>query len=155
MASFAVPDASDRPMADDATSPGSPEELLRIGEIARQYGITLRTLRFYEDKGLLKPTRDGSMRLYSRRDISRLRLILLGRRVGFSLREVKQMMDLYDPAGTNAKQLRVALEKGERQLKRLEKQQQLVEESILELTTAIGVVRQKLADRQPPAGMAN
>ena len=81
----------------------------------------------------------------------RLRLILLGRKVGFSLREVKQMMDLYDPAGTNAKQLRVALDKGERQLRRLEKQRQLVEESMMELKTAMDIVRKKLSDRLPPA----
>lgn len=127
---------------------GSGDELLRIGEIARNYGITLRALRFYEDKGLLHPHRDGTTRLYSRRDIARLRLILLGRKVGFSLREVKQMMDLYDPAGTNAKQLKVALDKGERQLARLEKQRLLVEESIGELKAAMSIVRQKLADRQ-------
>lgn len=123
------------------------EDYLRIGEIARSYGITLRTLRFYEDKGLLTPKRDGMNRLYSKRDIARLRLILLGRKVGFSLREVKQMMDLYDPAGTNAKQLRVALDKGERQLGRLERQRQLVEESIDELRGAMDIVRKKLADR--------
>jgi len=134
--------------ANDTVS-GSHEDFLRIGEIARSYGITLRTLRFYEDKGLLTPKRDGSTRLYSKRDISRLRLILLGRKVGFSLREVKQMMDLYDPGGTNAKQLKVALDKGERQLGRLEKQRQLVDESINELQGAMAIVRQKIADRHP------
>ncbi|TIT70664.1 MAG: MerR family DNA-binding transcriptional regulator, partial [Mesorhizobium sp.] len=77
------------------------EELVRIGEMAKKYGVTLRTLRFYEDKGLLNPKRDGSTRLYTRRDKARLKLILLGRKVGFSLRDVKQMMDLYDPTGSN------------------------------------------------------
>ena len=139
---------------DDILNDGA-DEFLRIGEIARGYGITLRTLRFYEDKGLLTPKRDGSMRLYSKRDIARLRLILLGRKVGFSLREVKQMMDLYDPTGTNAKQLKVALDKGERQLGRLEKQRLLVEESIAELQSAMGVVRKKLADRPPQRNLAN
>ncbi|TIU85927.1 MAG: MerR family DNA-binding transcriptional regulator, partial [Mesorhizobium sp.] len=85
------------------------EEFVRIGEMAKKYGVTLRTLRFYEDKGLLNPHRDGSTRLYTRRDKARLKLILLGRKVGFSLRDVKQMMDLYDPTGTNTKQLRLAL----------------------------------------------
>lgn len=126
----------------------SGDDLLRIGEIARSYGITLRALRFYEDKGLLHPHRDGTTRLYSRRDIARLRLILLGRKVGFSLREVKQMMDLYDPAGTNTKQLKVALDKAERQLVRLEKQRLLVEESIGELKGAMAIVRDRLAERQ-------
>ena len=74
--------------------------------MAKKFGVTLRTLRFYEDKGLLSPQRDGTTRLYSRRDRARLKLILLGRKVGFSLRDVKQIMDLYDPNGTNTKQLR-------------------------------------------------
>ncbi|RUU57431.1 MerR family DNA-binding transcriptional regulator, partial [Mesorhizobium sp. M7A.T.Ca.TU.009.01.1.1] len=87
------------------------EDLVRIGEMAKKYGVTLRTLRFYEDKGLLNPQRDGSTRLYTRRDKARLKLILLGRKVGFSLRDVKQMMDLYDPTGSNTKQLKLALDK--------------------------------------------
>ena len=144
-----------QPGAVEELSNTAPDEFLRIGEIARNYGITLRTLRFYEDKGLLKPKREGTTRLYSRRDISRLRLVLLGRKVGFSLREVKQMMDLYDPAGTNIKQLKVALDKGDRQLGRLEKQRQAVEESINELQTAMAIVRQKLNERVPGQNLAN
>ncbi len=93
--------------------------------MAKKYGVTLRTLRFYEDKGLLNPKRDGSTRLYTRRDKARLKLILLGRKVGFSLRDVKQMMDLYDPTGSNTKQLRLALDKSEKQLARLQKQRAL------------------------------
>ena len=89
--------------------------------MAKKYGVTLRTLRFYEDKGLLSPKRDGTTRLYTRRDSRRLKLILLGRKVGFSLREVKQIMDLYDPSGSNTKQLQLALEKSEKQLGRLRK----------------------------------
>jgi len=147
----ALASAGAQPASNAEIASGAAEDYLRIGEIARSYGITLRTLRFYEDKGLLTPQRDGTTRLYSRRDISRLRLILLGRKVGFSLREVKQMMDLYDPAGTNTKQLRVALDKGERQLGRLEKQRLLVEESIDELRGAMDVVRKKLAERLPAA----
>ena len=76
------------PVNDDAV-PDSNEEYTRIGEMAKTFGVTLRTLRFYEDKGLISPKRDGSTRLYSRRDRARLKLILLGRKVGFSLRDVK------------------------------------------------------------------
>lgn len=121
----------------------------RIGEMAKTFGVTLRALRFYEDKGLLSPKRDGSTRLYTRRDRTRLKLILLGRKVGFSLREVKQMIDLYDPAGTNMKQLRLALEKSEKQLGRLQKQRAAIDEAIGDLTQAMNIVRAKLADRQP------
>lgn len=119
----------------------------KIGEIAKQFGVTLRTLRFYEDKGLIAPKRDGVMRLYSRRDKARLKLILLGRKVGFSLREVKQMIDLYEPAGANTRQLKVALEKAEKQLVRLQKQRLLIEELIDDLSGAIQHVKVQLAAR--------
>ncbi len=131
----------------DADS-AAPQGYVRIGEIARTYGITLRTLRFYEDKGLLEPKREGTTRLYSENDIKKLKLILLGRKVGFSLREVKHMLDLYAPGGSNIKQLKVASDKAERQLGRLIKQRELIEESIDELRKAIEIGRAKLAERQ-------
>lgn len=126
------------------------EELVRIGEMAQKYGVTLRTLRFYEDKGLLNPQRDGSTRLYTRRDRARLKLILLGRKVGFSLRDVKQMMDLYDPNGSNTKQLRLALDKSEKQLARLQKQRALIDDAISELSASMLTVRQMLIERSTP-----
>ncbi|MER9330872.1 MerR family DNA-binding transcriptional regulator [Mesorhizobium sp. M0152] len=126
------------------------EDLVRIGEMAKKYGVTLRTLRFYEDKGLLNPQRDGSTRLYTRRDKARLKLILLGRKVGFSLRDVKQMMDLYDPTGSNTKQLRLALDKSEKQLARLQKQRALIDDAINELSGSMTAVRQMLAERSAP-----
>ncbi|TIY08382.1 MAG: MerR family DNA-binding transcriptional regulator [Mesorhizobium sp.] len=119
------------------------EDLVRIGEMAKKYGVTLRTLRFYEDKGLLNPQRDGSTRLYTRRDKARLKLILLGRKVGFSLRDVKQMMDLYDPTGSNTKQLRLALDKSE-------KQRALIDDAINELSNSMAAVRQMLSERAAP-----
>lgn len=117
----------------------------RIGDVAKEYGVSLRTLRFYEDKGLLDPKRVGSMRLYHRRDLTRLRLILLGRKVGFSLREVKQMMDLYDPKGTNARQMKTVIDRSTRQLGRLEKQRDELEAAIATLQEVIGTTRDKLA----------
>lgn len=126
----------------------SKEDYVRIGDMAKKYGVSLRTLRFYEDKGLIEPKREGNTRLYSRRERARLQLILLGRNVGFSLREVKQMMDLYDPQGTNTKQMRVTLEKSEKQLLRLEKQRQQLDEAIDQLREAIHVVRHSLEERQ-------
>jgi len=127
------------------------EDLVRIGEMAKKYGVTLRTLRFYEDKGLLNPKRDGSTRLYTRRDKARLKLILLGRKVGFSLRDVKQMMDLYDPSGSNTKQLRLALDKSEKQLARLQKQRALIDDAINELSGSMTAVRQMLSERTAPS----
>lgn len=126
------------------------QDLARIGDIARKYSVTLRTLRFYEDKGLLSPKREGSTRLYSRREEARLKLILLGRKVGFSLRDVKQMLDLYDPKGANTKQLRLTLEKSEKQLQRLTKQRQAIDEAIRELTASMTLVRELLGTRPVP-----
>lgn len=130
------------------------DDLTRIGEMAKTFGVTLRTLRFYEDKGLLRPQRDGSMRLYTRKDRARLKLILLGRKVGFSLREVKQMMDLYDPTGSNAKQLRLTLDKSEKQLARLNKQKAALDDAINELAKGMAAVRQLLAERTTPTTAA-
>src|SRR5262245_36845527 len=128
--------------------------LIRIGEMAKMHGVTLRTLRFYEDKGLLAPKREGSTRLYTRRDNARLKLILLGRRIGFPLREVKQMIDLYDPSGPNTKQLKHALDKSQKQLQRLNQQRNAIDEAIGELNLVIDVVRNMLAGKNPAAGGA-
>ncbi len=131
----------------NAVSNDHTDDFVRIGEMAKQFGVTLRTLRFYEDKGLLNPKRDGATRLYTRRDRARLKLILLGRKVGFSLREVKQMIDLYDPTGSNTRQLRLTLDKSEKQLARLQKQRALIDDAMNELTAMMGTVRQLLSER--------
>ena len=123
--------------------------LVRIGEMAKRHGVTLRTLRFYEDKGLLAPRREGSTRLYTRRDNARLKLILLGRKVGFPLREVKKMIDLYDPSGSNTRQLKYVLDKSEQQLARLHNQRNEIDEAIGELNVAMMAVRSMLAGRSP------
>ena len=141
------------PVNDDAV-PDSNEEYTRIGEMAKTFGVTLRTLRFYEDKGLISPKRDGSTRLYSRRDRARLKLILLGRKVGFSLRDVKQIMDLYDPKGANTKQLRLTLDKSEKQLARLQKQRAAIDEAITELSDTMATVRNLLTERTAPIAAA-
>ncbi|MEO3386377.1 MerR family DNA-binding transcriptional regulator [Mesorhizobium sp. CAU 1741] len=121
---------------------------IRIGDMAKQFGVTLRTLRFYEDKGLLTPKREGNTRLYTKRDVTKLKLILLGTKTGFSLREVKQVMDLYDPKGSNVKQLRTLVDKSERQLVKLEKQRASLDEAINELKGAMSNWRSALQTRQ-------
>lgn len=121
---------------------------IRIGDMAKQFDVTLRTLRFYEDKGLLNPKREGNTRLYTQRDVTRLKLIMLGRKVGFSLREVKQIMDMYDPDNGSVKQLRTLIDKSDRQLGRLEKQRLAIEEAIDDLKNAMATWRSALALRQ-------
>ncbi len=86
-----------------------------IAELAREFAITPRTMRFYEDRGLLNPVREGQRRLYTTRDRVRLRLIMRGKRLGFSLVEIGEIIDLYDADPTQDAQLRLLLDKiGER-----------------------------------------
>ena len=82
-----------------------------IAELAAEFGVTTRTIRFYEDKGLLSPARQGQRRIYAPRDRVRLRLIMRGKRLGFSLDEIRQLIDLYDVDPTEEIQLRHFLEK--------------------------------------------
>lgn len=124
------------------------EKVYRIGELAGEFDVTLRTLRFYEDKGLLQPRRIGNTRLYSRRDRARLTLILLGKRVGFSLQDIREMLALYDPTGDNLAQLEVAAQKGAVQLDKLHEERSGLDAAIDELTQTLELVRRELADKR-------
>jgi DNA-binding transcriptional MerR regulator len=104
-----------------------------IGDLAREFDVTLRTLRFYEDKGLLDPRREGLNRLYSRRDRARLKIVLLCKRVGFSLTEIKEMLDLYDQKDGQLTQLRAVLRKFSDQVAVLEEQRKDIEAGLVEL----------------------
>src|ERR1700736_7005557 len=86
-------------------------DVFTIRALTKEFGLSARTLRFYEEKGLLDPTRRGEQRLYSRRDRARLAYVLAGKAVGFSLEEVREMLDLYDLGDGQATQLKVALKK--------------------------------------------
>jgi len=79
--------------------------IYNISELSREMKVTTRTIRFYEEQGLLQPERRGTQRYYSARDRVQLELILRGKRIGLSLAECKELIDLYDPAGSNHKQL--------------------------------------------------
>ena len=121
--------------------------MFTIGDLSREFGVTLRTLRFYEDKGLLNPKRQGTTRLYDRRDRARLKLVFLGKRLGFSLSEIKEVLDLYDLGDNQETQFRVALEKFRSQIKVLEQHKAEIEQAIDELTETMIVVSQKLQNR--------
>jgi DNA-binding transcriptional MerR regulator len=86
-------------------------DLFSIGELSREFGVTTRTIRFYEDQGLLSPTRNGQNRIYQARDRVRLKLILRGKRLGFSLKEINKLIALYDAPEGEAGQLRSFIEK--------------------------------------------
>jgi DNA-binding transcriptional MerR regulator len=109
------------------------EELRGIQDVATELGVTMRTLRFYEDKGLIAPQRAGTTRIYTRREVARMQLILRGKRLGFSIREIKEFLDLYDADPAHAEQMRrLALRIGER-LEELEAQRDALEQTIGEL----------------------
>ncbi|SDA28393.1 DNA-binding transcriptional regulator, MerR family [Sphingomonas sp. NFR15] len=104
-----------------------------IQEVAEQLGVTQRTLRFYEGKGLIEPERVGSTRVYTRRDIGRMQLILRGKRLGFSIREIVEFLDLYDADPAHVEQMARLAERVRERLSDLEKQQVALVDTIREL----------------------
>lgn len=126
----------------------SPPATYSIGELAREFAVSLRTLRFYEDKGLISPRRDGTTRIYSRRDRARLRLVLTGKRVGFSLGEIREMLTLYDLRDGQVSQMRVALDRFNQQIDILERQRRDIEQAIDELRRTVSVVSGMLRERE-------
>ena len=128
--------------------PGNKKTMFTIGELAKEFGVTLRTLRFYEDKGLINPKRDGQNRLYNRRDRARLKLVLMGKQVGFSLDEICDMLDLYDLRDGQVVQLRVALDKFNEQIDVLKQQKRHIEQAIDELSRTVEVVSGMLKQKE-------
>ncbi|WP_206455565.1 MerR family transcriptional regulator [Aurantimonas marina] len=124
----------------------STKSVFKIGDLSKEFGVTLRTLRFYEDRGLLSPERRGTTRLYSRQDRTRLRLILLAKTLGFSLTEAKQLIEIYHQPNGKRKQIEVALERFEEQQQILYEQRQEIEESIRAMTISIDHLRQNLVE---------
>jgi len=104
-----------------------------IAELAREFEVTTRTIRFYEDKGLLSPEREGQRRIYHPRDQVRLRLIMRGKRLGFSLDEIREMIDLYDADTSEVAQLKLFLDKINERQTALRRQQADIAEILTEL----------------------
>jgi len=104
-----------------------------VTQLARDLGVTARTIRFYEDKGLIAPQRAGSTRVYTARDRARMILILRGKRLGFSLREIKDYLDLYDVDHTQAEQLRLLRRAVAKRLASLREQLTALQQTIAEL----------------------
>ena len=118
-----------------------------ITDLAEEFQVTSRTIRFYEDKGLIAPGRQGLTRVYSRGDRARLKLILRGRRLGFSLQEIKKMIDLYNPDGEPTEQLKYTLQKCDDQLQKLIAQRKDINDAIEELETGIADLKDYLDSR--------
>ncbi len=123
----------------------SADRTYTITELSREYSVTPRAIRFYEDKGLLSPGRNGQQRVYAPRDRARLRLIVQGKRVGFSLLEIGEMLDLYDLGDRRETQLRHTREKFQRQIVDLEQQREDLEAALIELKKGIKFVDHRLA----------
>lgn len=113
------------------------EHYLTIRQMCEAYDVTPRTLRFYEAKELISPLRQGTRRLYTRRERARLKLILRGKRFGFSLEDIRQLLDLYDTSGQNLVQIQRAYELAQERLGDMIRQRD-------ELTVAIDDLRQQM-----------
>jgi DNA-binding transcriptional MerR regulator len=116
-----------------------------IRQLTKEFSVTARTLRFYEDEGLIAPERRGQTRIYSVKDRARIILILRGRRLGFSLAEIREYLDLYDQTA-NARQLMHARKKFEERIVAFERQKVDIDVAINELKRSIVEVDQHLAD---------
>ena len=112
-------------------------ETLSIREMCDTYQVTARTLRFYEAKELLSPIRAGSRRLYTKQDRARLQLILRGKRFGFSLEDIRQLLDMYNRNGSNEAQLLRTWQLGRDRLAQMQAQRAELDEAIAELETQL------------------
>ncbi|HEU0290411.1 MAG TPA: MerR family DNA-binding transcriptional regulator [Burkholderiales bacterium] len=105
-----------------------------ISELAKEFGVTTRTIRFYEDQGLLSPKREGTTRVFSSRDRVRLKLALRGKRLGFSIAEIRELFELYDVSRDEKKQLEEFLSRLDRRRAHLEQQREDIEVMLNEIS---------------------
>ena len=120
-----------------------------ISELAAEFSVTARALRFYEDKGLLSPSRQGQARVYSAADRARLRLILRGKRVGFSLDEIHEMMNLESMGSGSPLHLNLALKRFSERIEALRQQRRDIDDALAELETGRAWMLARLADSEP------
>jgi len=116
-----------------------------IQQVAALLGVTHRTLRFYEDEGLIDPQRVGTTRIYSRRDVARMQVILRGKRLGFSIRDIREYLDLYDTDPEHAGQTAVLLNRARLRLADLDQQRRALDHTIGELEDIVRECEQRLA----------
>ena len=129
----------------------SGKDAFTIGELSREFGVTLRALRFYENKGLISPHREGLSRLYSQGDRTRLALILKGKKLGFTLGEIRQMIAV-EEGDADTKALSLSREKCLEQIELLQKQKAEIEEGLNELSRIYASLTGKLGDKDRRAG---
>ncbi len=110
-------------------------DMLTITELAREAGVTARAIRFYESKGLLTPRRAGTTRIYTHRERGRLQLILRGKRLGFSLTDIGEYLDLYDADPAQHDQIALLLDKVNNRIGELESQKADIDDTLKELSS--------------------
>jgi len=116
-----------------------------IAELAREFDVTPRTIRHYEAEGLIAPLRSGTRRIYRPRDRTRLKLVLRGRRLGFSLAEIREIIDLYDAPAGEAAQLKLLLDKIMVRRRELEAKRRDIDASLHDLDAVAQNCRRRLA----------
>lgn len=123
--------------------PRPDRDAFSISDLCAEFGVTPRALRFYEDEGLIAPERRGTQRIYTHRDRARLAWILRGKRVGFSLGEIKEMIDLYDLGDGRRVQRQVTLERCMDRIRHLEAQKRDIDAHIAELSQFVDLIKSK------------
>jgi DNA-binding transcriptional MerR regulator len=123
-----------------------------ISELAKEFAVTTRTIRYYEDQGLLNPRRDGLNRIFTNRDRVRLKLALRGKRLGFSLGEIRELFELYDVSRDERRQLEQFLARLERRRALLEQQREDIEVMLNEIDFFAGQCRRLLKDGAAAGG---
>jgi len=120
-----------------------------ISELAKEFGVTTRTIRFYEEKGLVAPLREGQKRLYTGADRVRIKLILRGKRIGMTLLECVEFIDMYDPEHNNAEQLHSLIDNVKNRREQLLQQKRDIDEMLAGLDEVQGLCEASLAGEKP------